>query len=240
MPIASRPRRWPTGLAVTLTAAAAAIATLAALPALAASTTSHPAARHARAAVKAPPSCPSSSPIQGQVWAVNPDTAANVVFPAPTAAPDLTFCTSGIAYIGQWNGPGSGAKGLHCFTISTFLDHCGTYGYNLVYSGVSNPNLGGPMTTTTAMSGAKYGLIIEFSLTNVCLPTTIQILHDDGVSLQVNGKGVGGFDPGITSPILESAPWSGSQCGNNVDLLYGTAAMSGRDGAWLEYFPTLY
>jgi hypothetical protein len=222
-------------------AAAAAIATLAALPALAASTTSHPAHQHARAAVTAPPSCPSSAPIQGQVWAVSPGQAAKVAFPAPTATPDLTFCTSGIAYIGQWNGSGSGPKGQHCFTISTFLDHCGTYGYNLVYSGLPNSNLGGTaMVATTAMSGAKYGLIIEFTQSNACVPTTIQILHDDGVSLQVNGKAVGNFDPGVTPPVLESAPWSGSECGNTVDLLYATAAMSGRDGAWLEYFPTLY
>jgi hypothetical protein len=235
-PSAPRPRRWRTWSAAALTAAAA-ITTLAALPALAAPAPH----RQARTAITAPPSCPSSAPIQGQVWAVSPDQAAKVIFPAPTATPDLTFCTSGIAYIGQWNGPGAGAKGLHCFTISTFLDHCGTYGYNLTYSGLPNANLGGaPMTGTTAMSGAKYGLIIEFIQPDACLPATIQILHDDGVSLKVNGNAVGNFNPGITAPVLESASWSGPPCGNTVDLLYGTAAMAGRDGAWLEYFPQLY
>jgi hypothetical protein len=235
-PTAPRSGRWRTRSAATLTAAAA-ITTLAALPALAASATHH----QARTAITAPPGCPASAPIQGQVWAVTPAQAAKVTFPAPTATPDLTFCTSGIAYIGQWNGPGAGAKARHCFTISTFLDHCGTYGYNLTYSGLPNANLGGTaMTGTTAMSGAKYGLIIEFTQPNPCLPATIQILHDDGVSLHVNGNPVGDFNPGITPPILESAPWTGSPCGNTVDLLYATAAMAARDGAWLEYFPQLY
>ena len=235
-PIAPRPSGWRTRSAAALTAAAA-ITTLAALPAFAATTTHH----QARTAITAPPSCSSSAPILGQVWAVSPDQAARVTFPAPAATPDLTFCTSGIAYIGQWNGPGAGAKGLHCFTISTFLNHCGTYGYNLVYSDLPNPNLGGTaMTGTTAMSGAKYGLIIEFTQQNACLPATIQILHDDGVSLEVNGNVVGKFNPGITAPVLESASWGGSPCGNTVNLLYATAAMAGRDGAWLEYFPQLY
>ena len=235
-PTTPRPRRWRTRSAAALTAAAA-ITTLAALPALAAPATHH----QAPTAITAQPSCPTSAPIQGQVWAVSPDQAAKVTFPAPTATPDLTFCISGIAYIGQWNGPGTGPKGQHCFTISTFLDHCGTYGYNLAYSGLPNPNLGGAaMTGTTAMSGAKYGLIIEFTQLNACLPATIQILHDDGVSLEVNGNPVGKFNPGITAPVLESASWGGSPCGNTVDLLYATAAMAGRDGAWLEYFPQLY
>lgn len=239
-PTTSRSRRRRIGLSVAL-AAAAAIITLAELPALAASSPHHPARHHARTAIGAPPSCAASSPIQGKVWAVTPSQAANVTFPAPAATPDLTFCTSGIAYIGQWNGPGSGAKALHCFTISTFLNHCGTYGFNLAFSGLPNPNLGGKaMVGTTAMSGANYGLIIEFVQPDACLPPTIQILHDDGVSLQVNGKPLGTFDPGITSPILESASWSGTECGNTVDLLYATAAMNGRDGAWLEYFPRLF
>jgi len=56
-------------------------------------------------AVNAQPS-PANAPgasgsIQGRIWVVNPQRAADVTFPPPTAPPDATFSTKGITYIGQ-------------------------------------------------------------------------------------------------------------------------------------------
>ena len=82
-----------------------------------------------------------SGSIQGQVWVVSYDQAANVAFPAPTATPDATFSTNGIAYIGQ--------QPNNCYTIASFLATCGTAAYNLTFSGEINPYLGGSVRSNT-------------------------------------------------------------------------------------------
>jgi hypothetical protein len=240
---AARPGRWRLRWGTTL-AAAAAVTGLAVAPAFAAPATHHGPRLAAQAVptqtARTQANCPSSHPIQGQVWAVTPAQTASATFPAPSATPDLTFCTSGITYIGQWNGE-AGTQGQHCFTIGTFLNRCPTASYDLTYSGLPNPNLGGTaMTSATPMAGASYGIMIEFTDDNVCLPSTIQILHDDGVSLEINSTVQPGFNPGITAPLLQSESWTGPACGNDVNLLYANSAGSSGQGAWLEYLPKLY
>lgn len=178
---------------------------------------------------------------QGKLWVVSPEQAADVTFPPPTATPDATFSTYGIAYIGQ-AGPLEGS-GYHCYTIKTWLDTCETGAFNLAFSGLPNPNLknkaAGP---STVMTGYDYGVIIEFTGTvNLTSGQPIEILHDDGVSLEIDGSPVSGFDPDTTSPVLESVTFTGATGSHDIDLLYANSAGNPHgSGAWLLFFPALF
>jgi hypothetical protein len=181
-----------------------------------------------------------SGSIQGRLWVVNPQRAADVIFPPPIAPPDVTFSTNGITYIGQQEVTGQ-PDWRHCYTIGTFLNGCETHSFNLKFSGIPNPNLpdGRPALNETPMSGSTWGIIIEFtgpvSLTN---GSPINILHDDGVALEVDGKPISGFNPHTTQAFLESVTWTGSSGAHSFDLLYANSALPG--GAWLLFFPQLY
>lgn len=97
--------------------------------------------------------------IQGKRWVVSVADASNVQFPRPSATPDATFTTNGIAYIGQ-DGKN---HGHHCYTIGRFLAGCPTAGFDLKFSGLTNPILGKAVDGNTPMSGPNYGIIIEFT-----------------------------------------------------------------------------
>jgi hypothetical protein len=158
-----------------------------------------------------------------------------VAFPAPTASPDLTFRTHGIAYIG--------VAPNNCYTIEAFIARCGTQGYDLKYSGLPNPNLSDEAAKpSTAMSG-KWGIIIELkgSIT-IAKGQPISILHDDGVALEVDGKSIPGFNPYMTPPAMESPTFAGDSGLHSFDLLYANAATGNGPGggAWLLFFPALY
>jgi DNA-binding winged helix-turn-helix (wHTH) protein len=93
---------------------------------------------------------PASSPIHGKVWVVSVPQASHVAFPPPNAAPDATFITRGVAYIG------SAPK--NCYSLVSFLVECGIGGFDLKFSGLDNANLGGrPAGPGTAMSGKYVG-----------------------------------------------------------------------------------
>ena len=178
-------------------------------------------------------SIPSNGPlIEGKVWVVDADQAGHVTFPPPSATPDVTFRTEGIAYIGE--------APSNCYTLGKFLAECGTKAYDLKFSGRGNPNLGGAAAeANTAMSGS-WGIIIELT-GSVTLATgqVIQILHDDGVALKIDGTPISGFNPYVTPPTLESATFAGQSGVHSFDLLYANAAgVTG--GAWLLFFPALY
>ncbi len=168
---------------------------------------------------------------QGKLWVVDVAQASDVTFPAPTATPDATFSTNGIAYIGQKT-PGV-ANAAHCYTIGKFLNGCGTQAINLQFSGLPNPNLphGRAASGTTAMSGGSWGIMIELTgevgLTN---GSPIQIIHDDGVAVEVDGSFVPGFNPHVTVPNLDSVTWTGTSGTHSLDLLYANAQPT---GAWL-------
>jgi hypothetical protein len=168
---------------------------------------------------------------QGKLWVVDVAQASDVTFPAPTATPDATFSTDGIAYIGQQET--GEANAAHCYTIGKFLNGCGTHSFNLQFSGLSNPNLphGKAASSTTAMSGGSWGIMIELTgevgLTN---GSPIQIIHDDGVAVKVDGNVVSGFNPYVTVPNLDSVTWTGTSGTHSLDLLYANAQPA---GAWL-------
>jgi hypothetical protein len=172
--------------------------------------------------------------IQGKLWVVSVADASNVRFPPPSATPDATFTTNGITYIGQ----DAKNHGAHCYTVGRFLGGCPTAEYNLRFSGLTNPILGGVVDVNTPMSGANYGIIIEFTgsifFTHKQL---IQILHDDGVSLMIDGTQIAGFGSVVTPPILESVRFTGITGTHSVDLLYANAIGG---GAWLLFFPLLF
>lgn len=172
--------------------------------------------------------------IQGKLWVVSVADASNVQFPPPSATPDATFTTNGIAYIGQ-DGKN---HGRHCYTIGRFLAGCTTAGFDLKFSGLTNPILGKAVDGTTPMSGANYGVIIEFTGSIFFThKQPIQILHDDGVSLMIDGAQITGFGSVITPPRLESVRFTGITGTHSVDLLYANAIGG---GAWLLFFPRLY
>jgi serine/threonine protein kinase len=180
----------------------------------------------------------SSAPIiEGKLWVVSAAQAAPVTFPPPQATPDLTFRAHGIAYIGM--------APDNCYTLEAFVAGCGTKAYELKFSGVANPNLGGaPAKPTTAMSG-KWAIIIEFTgSVTLAEGTPISILHDDGVALKIDGQPVAGFNPYATPPLLESPPFAGHSGVHSFDLLYANTANPTGDiptgGAWLLFFPALY
>jgi hypothetical protein len=172
--------------------------------------------------------------IQGKLWVVSLADASNVQFPPPSAIPDATFTTNGIAYIGQ----DSKNPGRHCYTIGRFLAGCPTAGFDLKFSGLTNPILGKVVDASTPLSGTNYGIIIEFTgsifLTH---KRPIQILHDDGVSLVIDGAQIAGFGSVVTPPKLESAVFTGITGTHSVDLLYANAVGG---GAWLLFFPLLF
>lgn len=191
---------------------------------------------HAGGLVTAPPAHSGSRAsggfgfIQGKLWVVSVAKASYVTFPPPAATPDATFITGGIAYIGTPN---------DCYTIAAFLKKCGTKGFELKFSGIGNPNLDGAAAgPATAMSGNTWGIMIEFTgEQNLAHGQEIYILHDDGAALKIDGKLISGFDPGVTSPKLESAAFTGSTGMHSFDLLYANASGG---GAWLSFFPALY
>jgi hypothetical protein len=181
---------------------------------------------------------------QGKVWFVSVAEASNVTFPAPNAPEDVDFAANGIAYIGQGvlKGPES------CMTIGSFLSTCSTPtvppGANkgLRFTGVLNPNLGNKAAAPgTTINATSYGEIIEFagtvSLTN---GQQIQILHDDGVALQIDGVAIAGFGSTVTVPVLDSVTFTGATGAHSIDLLYANTAGNRSDGAWLVFFPHLF
>ncbi len=174
---------------------------------------------------------PALSPIRGKVWVVSVAQASHVAFPTPRVAPDATFITKGIAYLGT--------APKNCYTLASFLTECGVGGYELKFSGLGNPNLNGEAAgPATAMSGRTWGILIEFSGTaELANGQDISILHDDGVALEIDGKIVPGFDGGMTSPVLESAVYTGPSAVHSFDLLYANATGG---GAWLLFYPALY
>jgi hypothetical protein len=169
-----------------------------------------------------------------KLWVVSPEQAADVTFPAPSATPDATFSTNGIAYIGGGNG---------CYTIEKWVSGCETPAYNLAFSGLPNPNLRNKAAKAgTKMTGPGYGIIVEFigtvQLTN---GQPIYILHDDGVSLMIDGSLVSGYDPFTTVPVLESVTFTGTTGPHSVDLLYANSAGNpNTSGAWLLFMPKLF
>lgn len=182
------------------------------------------------------PSLPATTgSISAKLWVVSPAQAGNVVFPAPSAAPDATFTTNGIAYIGQSFAPGTDPQ-AHCYTIEKFLNGCAIPAYHFAFSGVSNPNLGGAAAEpTTPMSGASYGIIIEFTgtitLTN---GEQLSILHDDGVSLMIGGNLISGFQTTTAPAFMQSVTFTGTSGTYTFNLLYANSAGVG-GGAWLVF-----
>lgn len=171
-----------------------------------------------------------SGSIQGQLWVVSFDQASNVTFPPPSATPDATFSTNGVAYIGQ--------EPNNCYTIVTFLAQCGTPAYNLTFSGLTNPYLGGVAGPDTPMSGSGWGIIIEFTGTiNLKKDQRIYVVDDDGVSLELDGNPVAGFPTGIHAATLTYETFTGKNGDYAFDLLYANAQGG---GAWLLFFPALY
>ncbi len=176
--------------------------------------------------------------IQAKLWVVSFAEAQNAVFPAPSATPDATFKTHGIGYIGQESGTGR-APAKNCYTIGTFVGGCGTTAIGLTFSGLPNSNLGGAAaSSSTPMSGANYGVMIEFTGTvNLTNGGAIGIIHDDGVSLKIDGNPVSGFTTGITGAYLELATFTGTTGSHSFDLLYANAEAH---EAWVLFSPQLY
>jgi len=173
--------------------------------------------------------------IQGKLWVVSGEQAGNVTFPPPSATPDATFSTNGIAYIGQ--------QPNNCYTIGKFVAKCSTAAYNLKFSGESNPYLGGVVGPDTPMSGYRgfrqeWGVMIEFA-GKVFLNhgQKIHIVDDDGVALEIDGNLIPGFPNGVTAPKLNHEVFHGSTGPHSFDLLYANATGG---GAWLLFFPQLY
>ena len=174
---------------------------------------------------------PSLSPIIGKVWVVSVTRASDVTFPPPNAPPDATFIARGIAFLG--NSP------KNCYTVATFLTGCGMGAFNLKFSGLPNPNLGGaPVGPDTGMSGDTWGVLIEFNGTaNLAHGQEIAILHDDGVALEIDGKLIPGFSSGPTTPQFDSPTFAGPTGVHSFDLLYANAAGG---GAWILFYPALF
>jgi len=168
--------------------------------------------------------------IQGKLWVVSYDQAANVAFPAPSATPDATFSTNGIAYIGQ--------QPNNCYTVAAFISTCNTAAYDLTFSGETNAYLGGVVGPDTPMSGPGWGVMIEFTGT-VSLKNgqKIYIVDDDGVALQIDGNPITGFPTGVTAPSVHYELFHGKKGSHSFDLLYANAQGG---GAWLLFFPALY
>jgi len=172
-----------------------------------------------------------SSRILGRVWVVSVSEATHVTFPPPNRIPDATFTTEGIAYIGT--GPDN------CYTLATFLEDCANRAFELRFSGAPNSNLGGGAAgPNTALSGSKFGIIIEFTGTTLLAKgEEITILHDDGAALKIDGQQIPGFDPNVTGPVAEIARFSGPSGDHSFDLLYANGA---GPGAWILFYPALY
>jgi hypothetical protein len=177
-----------------------------------------------------------SGAIQGKLWVVSIAQASNVVFPAPSATPDATFSTNGIAYIGQEKTAGSTRN---CYTISSWVANCASVAYGLTFSGLPNANLPGntAANSSTLMNGDTWGIMVEFTgtvgLTN---GQQIVIYHDDGASLEINGSVVPGFAPGVGIHFPDSVTWTGGSGTFTYDLLYANAQGG---GAWLLFGPQL-
>jgi hypothetical protein len=173
--------------------------------------------------------------IKGKLWVVSYEQAANVTFPPPSATPDATFSTNGIAYIGQ--------QPNNCYTIGTFIAKCSTAAYNLRFSGEYNPYSGGVVGPSTPMSGGRgrggeWGVMIEFTgKVSLSHGQKIYIVDDDGVALEIDGNLIPGFPNGVTGPNLNHEMFHGSTGQHSFDLLYANAQGG---GAWLLFFPELY
>ncbi len=171
-----------------------------------------------------------SGSIQAQLWVVSYDQAANVGFPAPSATPDATFSTNGIAYIGQ--------QPSNCYTVGSWVGGCGTAAYDLTFSGDYNPNLGGVVGPDTPMSGSGWGVIVEFTGTlDLKKNQKLYVANDDGIALEIDGTLIPGFTSGVTPPNLEEEKFTGKTGDHSFDLLYANAQGG---GAWLLFFPALY
>ena len=176
--------------------------------------------------------------ISAKLWVVSLAEAENAVFPAPAATPDATFTTNGIGYVGQTAVSGKDPA-RNCYTIGTFVGHCGMIALGLTFSGLPNANLGGTAASSaTVMSSDVYGVMIEFTgtvkLTN---GQEIGIIHDDGVSLNIDGNPVSGFTTGITAAYLQLATFTGTTRSHSFDLLYANAEPQ---EAWVVFSPQLF
>jgi hypothetical protein len=175
--------------------------------------------------------------IQGKLWVVSVAEASSVGFPAPSATPDATFTTNGIAYIGQERSS-TASYPYGCYTISTWLSGCETPAYGLKFSGLSNPNLpnGEAASASTLMSGPSWGIMVQFEFSeDLFTGENIVVIHDDGIALEIDGTLVGGFTSteGLST---NTVVWTGGGGSHSINLLYANAT---GNGAWLLFGPAL-
>lgn len=156
---------------------------------------------------------------RGKLWVVSESEAFNVQFPPPSAIPDLTFSTNGIAYVGS--------SGSMCYTISSFTGGCETTSFGAQFSHLPNPYLGGVAGPSTPIDNVIIQLNGYIDLNR---GDSIIILHDDGVVLAIDGVLVPGFYSGETAAIIESATFKGSAGRHSFNLLFantwGNAVLS--------------
>ena len=185
----------------------------------------------------APASAATAKVFSCKVWVVSYATAANVAFPAPAAAPDATFQTDVIGFIGTTSpvsGPGI-ATNKYGYTIGGFVNGMGVAPLTtrLRFSKVANPILGAAAGPATAMSGPGYGVMLECAGTvQIASGVKLGLLHDDGAALRVDGTAVAGITPTTTGPILEAPTFAGATGPHGVDILYANAATT---GAWFIF-----
>jgi hypothetical protein len=162
----------------------------------------------------------------GQLWLV-PNSGLQATFPVPTATPDATFTTCHLALF--MNAPYEGEPWLEPEvhnTVARLLNSAHKV-YDLTFSGLFNDVVGAvvgpttPVVNSTAQSDGTYGVYIEFTGT-VFLHNNepVVIVHDDGVSLMIDGELVPGFITGTTAFVAQWAQFTGTTGNHTIDLVY--------------------
>jgi hypothetical protein len=175
---------------------------------------------------------------RGQLWLVSNAGGLIAKLPVPQAAPDATFVTRHVSFavtatalggtgISNVNNSVEGfLASAHPDAVSPVKDLAFSGLYNSVVGAVVDANT--PVVNSTAGSNGTYGTYMRLEgtiqLTN---GQEIEITHDDGVSLWIDGVKVSGFFDGITGPRADFTFFTGLTGLHKIELIYANSWASG-------------
>jgi len=165
----------------------------------------------------------------GKLWLLSNVNGIPATFPRPAAVPDATFVTKHLSFF--MNAPYDPDVNN---SVGGFLNSA-NHVANLVFSNVVNSAVGGivgietPVVDSTAWAcNSSYGVYMSFS-GQIALTQgeRITITHDDGVSLKIDDKAIGGLYSGQTSAIAQLFVFSGATGIHRMDLVYANICGDG-------------
>jgi hypothetical protein len=171
--------------------------------------------------------------LRGKLWLVSNAGGLVAKRPVPAAAPDARFVTRHVSFNMTAPLPARASVNVNN-SVEGFLSSAHANAAppveDLAFSGLYNSAVGAvvdgntPVVNSTAGSVGSYGVYImiegTIQLTN---GQWITIMHDDGVSLWIDGVRASGFFDGPIVPTAETITFTGLTGSHKIELIYANS-----------------